>query len=152
MEAKVIYLGDITWSCSSDKIQVSPEGIITPLEIGKYKIKFNYTGSKSGSITKTISILPKKPSIKKVTVKKTSAKVYIKKVSNVSGYQIRYYWRDSYWSLKSKTVTVSKVASSKTIKKLSRKTYYDFRIRSYKKVGGKKYYSEWSDVKSKKTK
>jgi hypothetical protein len=42
--------------------------------------------------------------------------------------------------------------SSETITGFSRKTKYYFRIRTYKTVNGKKYYSAWSKTKVVKTK
>lgn len=54
---------------------------------------------------------------------------------------------------KAKTSTVSSYkTTSKTVKKLSAKKKYYVRVRVYKKVSGKKYYSSWSKVKSVKTK
>jgi len=89
-------------------------------------------------------------SISKVTSKKKSATVKWKKKSGVTGYQVQYSTSKSKIA-KGKKVTV-KGASKKsvTIKKLkSKKTYY-FRIRCYKKVNGKTYYSTWSKVKKSK--
>jgi hypothetical protein len=142
-DAEVCYLGDVKWSSSSDKIKLSSDGTITPVKIGKYKITFTYSGSKNGKITKQITIQPKAPKIKKVTMSKTSAKVKFTKVSDISGYQIRYTY-GSFWYPTVKTVKVSKTATTKQIKGLSKKTSYGFDVRSYKKVGKKTYYSDWS--------
>lgn len=76
---------------------------------------------------------------------KSSRKIYVKwsRNSKASGYQIYYDAK----GVKSKTVTVSARAKSKTITKLKkRKTYYVC-VRSYKKVGNTKYYSAWSTKK-----
>ena len=52
-----------------------------------------------------------------------------------------------------KTVTISKAKTTSTeIKKLKAKKTYYVRIRTFKKVKGKKYYSEWSKVLKKKIK
>ena len=40
----------------------------------------------------------------------------------------------------------------KTIKTNARKRYYYVQVRSYKKINGKKYYSDWSKVKRVKVK
>ena len=78
-------------------------------------------------------------------------KVTWKKNSKATGYQICYSTSSSFKN--SKTVTVSsKSTLSTTLKSLKKgKTYY-IRIRSYKTVDGKKYYSEWSSTKSVKVK
>ena len=51
---------------------------------------------------------------------------------------------------KTKTVKDAKKVTT-TIKKLKSKKYYYVRIRSYKELNGKKYYSEWSKIKKAKT-
>jgi hypothetical protein len=75
-----------------------------------------------------------------------------KQTKQVSGYQIQYA-ADSKFT-KNKTTILVKGAkkSSETITGLSGKTKYYFRIRTYKTVSGKKYYSEWSKSKMVKTK
>ena len=66
--------------------------------------------------------------------------------TNCSGYQIQYA-TDKKFS-KAKTVTASAESNSKTISSMKKgKTYY-FRIRGYRTVAGKKYYSNWSASKS----
>ena len=108
----------------------------------------NYTGSRTG----TFKIVPKGTSISKVKAAKKGFTVKWKKQAvQTTGYQIQY-------SLKSKfkgaqTVTIGKTKTvSKKIKKLKAKKTYYVRIRTYKKVGGKTYYSDWSTVKKVKTK
>ena len=149
--SKVYDLGTYSWSCNSDKVKLSSNGEMTPKQIGKYKITFSYSGSASGSSTKTITIIPKTPKIRKVTMGKRSAKVKFKKVAGVSGYQVRYIY-GSFWYPRYKTFKVSKHATAKTIKQLTNNTQYGFTIRSYKKVGKKTYYSEWTDFIYKSTK
>ena len=64
-----------------------------------------------------------------------------------SGYQIQYSLKSNFSS--KKTVTISKNKTvSKTISKLTKGKKYYVRIRTYKKVGTKKYYSTWSAKKS----
>lgn len=75
---------------------------------------------------------------KKMTVK-------WKKNTKASGYQIKYSTKSSFKS--SKTKTAAKKLSSKQLKNLKKNKTYFVKIRSYKKVSGKKYYSAWSDVK-----
>jgi hypothetical protein len=74
-----------------------------------------------------------------------------KKVSGVTGYQIQYGVKRSLKG--AKKVTIPKAgATSKKIKKLKAKKKYYVRIRTYKKVNGRSYYSAWSAKKSKRTK
>jgi hypothetical protein len=89
--------------------------------------------------------------IKKIKRGKKSLKVTWKKVKGVSGYQIQYSTSRKF--KKAKTITVKKAKStSRTIKKLKSKKKYYVRIRTYITVNEKKKYSDWSKVKSQKTK
>lgn len=104
---------------------------------------------------------PTKPA--KVTVKKTTLKsaknakgkklvVKWKKNTAGNGYQIQYSTSKKF-AKGNKTETISKnKTTSYTIKKLKKKKTYYVRIRTYKKVSGKTYYSEWSSVKKVKIK
>lgn len=94
---------------------------------------------------------PSKPTLKKVTAAKKAVKVSWKQAKYVDGYQIQYATAKSF--KKAKTTTVKKYkTTSKTIKKLKAKKTYYVRIRTFKKVDGKKVYSSWSKVKKAKTK
>ena len=145
------YLGDIEWSCNSDKITLLSDGTITADKVGKHKITFTYSGNKNGNITKQITVIPKSPKIKKVIMGKTSAKIKFAKVSDVSGYEIRYIY-GNMWYPKQKKIKVSKTVTVKQIKGLPRKSIFIVEIRSYKKVGEKIYYSAWSEQVFKNTK
>ena len=104
---------------------------------------------------------PTKPA--KVTVKKTTLKsaknakgkklvVKWKKNTAGNGYQIQYSISKKF-AKGNKTKTISKnKTTSYTIKKLKKKKTYYVRIRTYKKVSEKTYYSEWSSVKKVKIK
>lgn len=82
-------------------------------------------------------------SLKNASGKKVKAKW--KKNSKAGGYQIEYSTSKKFTS--AKKVKVSAKSTTKTISKLKKgKTYY-MRIRSYKKTGGKTYYSAWSSAK-----
>ena len=99
----------------------------------------------------------------KVTVKKTTLKsaknakgkklvVKWKKNTAGNGYQIQYSTSKKF-AKGNKTKTISKnKTTSYTIKKLKKKKTYYVRIRTYKKVSGKTYYSGWSSVKKVKIK
>lgn len=96
----------------------------------------------------------KKPagtSIKKIKAAKKKFTVTWKKQSGISGYQIQYGTKKSF--KKAKTITIKKAKTTKkTIKKLKSKKKYYVRIRTYKTVLGKKYYSAWSKRKPVKVK
>ena len=82
----------------------------------------------------------KNPSGKKMQIK-------WKKKSSVTGYQIQYA-TDKKFTKNKKTVTVSgKNTTSRKITGLKKKKTYYVRIRTYKKISGKRYYSDWSSVK-----
>ena len=72
--------------------------------------------------------------------------------SRITGYQVQLATNDSFTKNK-KTVTVHGYKKvSKRIKKLKRKKKYYVRIRTYRKINGKRFYSPWSKVKTVKTK
>lgn len=63
------------------------------------------------------------------------------------------YAANSKFTSGKKTVTVSSSkTTSKKITKLKAKKKYYVRVRTYKKVSGTKYYSDWSKTKTVKTK
>jgi len=95
------------------------------------------------------TINPAKTKISKLTPGKTSMKVsFTKKTSQTTGYQIQYSTNKSFKSAKTKTISSNK-KSAYTLTGLKTKKIYYVRIRTYKTVGGKKYYSEWSSTISK---
>jgi len=103
---------------------------------------------------KTVAkLVPSKTELSKLTPLKKSAKITWKKqTKNTSGYQIQLA-TDGKFTKGKKTVTVSgNKYTAVTVKKLSAKKKYFVRIRTYKSVSGKKYYSGWSKAKSVKTK
>ena len=103
---------------------------------------------------KTVAKLkPSATTISKVTAKSKGFTVKWKKqTKNTTGYQIQYS-TDKNFKKNNKTVTVSKNSTtSKTISKLKAKKKYYVRVRTYKTVSGKKYYSSWSKSKTVTTK
>lgn len=92
-----------------------------------------------------------RPKIKSVKGKKKALTVKWKKAAGVKGYQLQYSRKKNF--KKAKTITIKKAKKTKrTIRKLKRKKRYYVRIRTYKVVGGKTFYSAWSKKKSRKTK
>ena len=109
--------------------------------------KGNYSGSKKLNFT----IKPKTTSLSKLTAGSKQLKVTWKKNSSVSGYQIQYSTSKKFLGAKTVTVKSYKTTSS-TLKSLKAKKTYYVRIRTYKTVNGRKYYSSWSGYKTAKTK
>lgn len=89
-------------------------------------------------------------SVKNLKGKK--AKVVWKKNLRSNGYQIQYAIKKNFKSgLKNTTIKKNKTTST-TLKKLKKKKTYYVRVRTYKTVSGKNYYSKWSNVKKVKIK
>lgn len=102
--------------------------------------------SSSSSVKALIYLLPPKGIVLKKGYKKLT--LTMKKASGASGYQVQYSLKKSMKS--SKTLTTKKLSC--TISKLKKASTYYVRVRSYRTISGKKYYSAWSSIYSKKTK
>ena len=103
----------------------------------------------SGSDTFKINL--KGVSLSSVKAQKKKMTVYWKKTGGNQGYQVQYSTSKRF-SSNIKTVRLSAGKKSVTIKNIPAKKRYYVRIRSYKKVGNKIWYTGWSKVKSAKTK
>lgn len=109
-----------------------------------------YYGKYSDELKTTTST--DKTKISKLKGAKKKLTVNWKKISKATGYQIQVA-TDKKFTKNKKSVTISKNKTiSKTIKKLKSKKKYYVRVRTYRKVAGKKVYSGWSSVKNVKTK
>ena len=69
----------------------------------------------------------------------------------MDGYEVQCYTKKNFKSGVKKKVVAGKGKTKITITKLKAKKKYYVRVRSYKLINGKKYYSSWSKVKTKKT-
>lgn len=119
---------------------------------GSATVKVYFPGYEKGAVSKVITISPvAAPTLKAVkNAKGKKAAVTWKKVSGASGYQVCYATAKTFKGAKKATAGAKTV--KKTIAKLKKgKTYY-VKVRAFKKVGGKKYYSAWSATKSVKIK
>ena len=93
-----------------------------------------------------------KTKITKTKGAKKKLTVNWKKISKATGYQVQVA-TDKKFTKNKKSVTISKNKTiSTTIKKLKGKKKYYIRVRTYRKVAGKKVYSSWSSIKNVKTK
>lgn len=97
------------------------------------------------------SATPAKTKVQKISAGKKSITAQWKKVAGVSAYQVQIATNKKF-SKNKKTFKVSKKSTKVKIKKLKAKKVYYVRVRSYKKVNGKKVYSKWSTVRKVKTK
>ena len=120
--------------------------------VGAYKVTVTFKGNYSGKKVLTFTINPPATKISKLAAAKKSLKVTVgKKTTQTTGYEVQYATSKTFKSAKTKVVKSAKTTSL-TLKSLNAKKTYYVRVRTYKTVSGKKYYSAWSAVKSKKTK
>lgn len=107
----------------------------------------NYTGSRQ----MTFRIVPPAPAISRL--KATSGKVTVrwKKVTGVTGYQVIYSLKSSFASSVKKIVKGASKTSLAVKRLKAGRTYY-FRMRAYRTVNGKSYWSAWSKAKAVKAK
>lgn len=142
--------GNITLKSSNSKVvKVSGTNII-PVSPGKATVTIiaekgrNYKASK-----KTVTVTVRPLTVSGLSLKSTlkgQATVSWTSAKSVSGYQI-YYSQNS--NMKgAESVTAKSTAKSAILENLASKKKYYIRIRTYKTVNGKKYYSSWSAVKS----
>ena len=111
---------------------------------GKAYATVNLRNGYSGSFKFAFTINPKGTSLSSLTaVSKGFTAKWKKQATQTTGYQLQYSTSSKFSS--PKTVTVSKNSTvSKKITKLKSKKKYYVRVRTYKTVSGKKYYSSWS--------
>lgn len=114
---------------------------------GKAKVTVKFRNGYSGTLTYYFSIKPKTMSISSVIASTKAFTVKWKKDSLVTGYQVQYSTSSKFSKATTKTVTKNSIISYKATR-LSKKKKYYVRIRSYKTVGSKKYYSSWSKAKT----
>lgn len=119
-------------------------------KIGKATVTITGIGNYTGSKSATFSIVPKAVKISRLKAGQKSLTIQWKKGSTIDGYEIQYGLKKDFKGAKKITVSDAKTISYE-IKKLKAQKVYYVRIRTFKKAGGKKYYSEWSKTLSKKT-
>lgn len=155
LNAKVNGGAKLTYTSNNKKVKVDGSGKVTiPAKfVGTVKLTIKSAETdkyRAATKTVTLTVTSSKTKLTKATALKKSAKLTWKKISNADGYEITYANNKDF--KKAKKVTVKKTLTSTTIKKLtSKKTYY-FKIRTYKKSGSKKIYSDYSAVKKVKIK
>lgn len=116
--------------------------------VGTSKVVIKGKGKYTGTVTKSFYIKPRGTTITVLKRKGNRMTVKWKKVSDqVSGYQIACsgarYWKAKL-SHAQKIDVPNKNTLSKTIAISATNLRYKLWIRTYKKIGNKKYYSNWS--------
>lgn len=121
--------------------------------VGKYSYTIKFKGRYSGTKKVTFTITPKETSVKKLKASKKAFTVELNKVTKqVTGYEVMYATNSKFTKGKKTVNITSYKTTSKKISGLSAKKTYYVKVRTYKTVSGKKYYSDWSKVSKVKTK
>ena len=120
-------------------------------DVGQATITIKGLGEYTGTAHANFNIIPWGTRLSSLSKGSKRFTAKWSKQSNITGYQLQYSTSSSFSNAKS--VTINKASTvKKTVKSLKKSTKYYVRIRTYKTVGGKKYYSVWSAAKSVKTK
>lgn len=121
-------------------------------KVGTYTVFVEGTGNYTGSTFLEFSIIPKSTSTISITPRyKGFSMTWKEQPSQTKGYQIQYSYYRNFKKYKSVKISDNSTTSQKiTGLKRNRKCYV--RIRTYKVVSGKTFYSNWSSVKTVTTK
>lgn len=157
-QTKYVYNGKarkpaVTVRAGSKKLAKNTDYTVTyknNKNVGTASVTITGKGSYTGTITKTFKILPKGTSIagSPAALTKGFTVKWKKPSAAITGYQVQYAASKQFTAKTAATKTIRKASVKKlTVKKLkSGKTYY-VRLRTYKTVNGKAYYSSWSKAK-----
>lgn len=122
-------------------------------KVGAAVVTITGIGNFSGVLTASFTINPENTKITSAKVGARSITLTWDKIKKqVTGYQIQYSTSSEFKDAKTETKKIKdhKITTKKISKLKKNKTYY-VRIRTYKEVDGKKYYSAWSSVKTRVT-
>lgn len=132
--ATITQPGEIAWRDTSAK---NGKTYIYSVRASRGSSLSAYAGEKS-------YVRVTRPTVKKFKrASATKFKLTWKKNTSATGYQIQYAQNGMFVGAKKATVKSAK-KSSYTLSKLPKNKNYYARIRAYKKVNGKTYYSAWS--------
>lgn len=158
-----VKLNRTSYTYTGKTIRPSVTVTVNGKKIGSSAYKLYYKNNKNSGIgtvqvrgtgkysrinkTLTFKILPPKTLLTGLKKANRSFTASWKKNIQATGYQIQYA-ADSRFTKERKTVTVGKQSATRyKISGLKNKKTYYVRIRSYKRVGKKVFYSSWSTVK-----
>lgn len=152
--AKALDKAKLTYRSNNRSVTVDKNGKVTIAAkfAGAATITITASATKNRKTAKkniTVTVNPSGTSLTKCTnIKKRKADIQWKKNSYVTGYEIQYCTSKTFKSgVKKKVITKSSTTKYTAAGLASKKTYY-VRIRTYKTVSGKKYYSSWSKLKA----
>ena len=152
--AKALDKAKLTYKSNNRSVTVDKNGKVTIAAkfAGAATITITSSATKNCKTAKkniTVTVNPSGTSLTKCTnIKKRKADIRWKKNSYVTGYEIQYCTSKTFKSgVKKKVITKSSTTKYTAAGLASKKTYY-VRIRTYKTVRGKKYYSSWSRLKA----
>jgi hypothetical protein len=157
LAAKTNGDGVLTYASDNTKVAAVDKstGKVTLKGVGNATITITAAATNNyKKATKMVTVTVKKPTVKATSVSKLinvkgkKMTVQWKKVSPVTGYQIQYT-TDSKFKKSVKTISIkSAKTTSNTIAKLTKKKKYYVRIRTYRTVSKKNFYSGWSKAKA----
>lgn len=122
-------------------------------KVGEYKVTIKFKNKYKGTKELKYIIKPKGTTLKKLNAGEEKFKAkWNKDTDQTSGYQIQYATDSKFKKNSSKELIEDNKKTSKKFKDLKAKKKYYVRIRTYKTVNGKRFYSSWSESKTVKTK
>lgn len=139
----------LTYQSDNKSVKVSKSGKVTIAKNFVGKATITITAGATEAYTKTVkrvtvTVNPTGTTFRSVyNAKGKKLKAYWKKNSSIIGYQLQYGTSKQFTNCKTVTLKSAKYTGAVRTKLRKGKTYY-VRIRTYKKVGGKTYYSAWS--------
>ena len=141
----------LTYKSDNKSVKVDKNGKVTIAKnfVGKATITVTATSGGAKTTKKvTITVNPKGTTFRAVyNGKGRKLKAYWNRNSQVDGYQLQYGTNKNFTGCK--TVTLKSNQCTGSVRTgLKKNAIYYVRIRTYKRVSGKTYYSDWSKVKS----
>ena len=141
----------LTYKSDNKSVKVDKNGKVTIAKnfVGKATITVTATSGGAKTTQKvTITVNPKGTTFRAVyNGKGRKLKAYWNRNSQVDGYQLQYGTSKNFTGCKTVTLKSNQCTGSVRTGLKKNDTYY-VRIRTYKRVSGKTYYSDWSKVKS----
>ena len=141
----------LTYKSDNKSVKADKNGKVTIAKnfVGKATITVTATSGGAKTTQKvTITVNPKGTTFRAVyNGKGRKLKAYWNRNSQVDGYQLQYGTSKNFTGCKTVTLKSNQCTGSVRTGLKKNATYY-VRIRTYKRVSGKTYYSDWSKVKS----
>ena len=141
----------LTYKSDNKSVKVDKNGKVTIAKNFVGKATITVTAISGGAKTAkkvTITVNPKGTIFRAVyNGKGRKLKAYWNRNSQVDGYQLQYGTSKNFTGCKTVTLKSNQCTGSVRTGLKKNATYY-VRIRTYKRVSGKTYYSDWSKVKS----